>query len=448
MRRLFLVTEILALGLVTGVSAESLYLTTSQPLENVGYESNGSYTFIAPYFTHVKTKVSVSIVKAATTANSTARAVSPAVLHAVWAKPAGGHGLITYSVSCDLTSVIHAPGDSISVSQMPTPFGGHQDVLSVTSDTVVVGPVDTQPNPTTATGGTITDVSCPSPGGDTFSVTLGVTPVPTSRAYLYLRSNAFFNDSVNVSVGSDGMLSSSDTSSAQQITAILTELAQTAAPVLSHEFKTIVSPPSPRQKCYNAVASFVKSAPYYDAKLYNKIQHFVDWQIPISDPLSIEQVVLHLTLRTLVPSRGQVSVDQWNGQYWQHWHYGLVAFFPVTASAEIYCTIGDPDDPNHYVLVSSPTIVNLYSESHFLDPQRDFLTNPQDTFTFNSGFITGHKYLEQSPAKTIVDTLTAPLRAIIPSVSTQQTTQVQTGGGKPAQTTTTTQTTTGPPKAQ
>jgi hypothetical protein len=60
-----------------------------------------------------------------------------------------------------------------------------------------------------------------------------VSPTPLSRGYLYLRRNAFFYDSVDFSVGSDGMLSNSDTSSTQEITAILTELAETAAPFVT-----------------------------------------------------------------------------------------------------------------------------------------------------------------------------------------------------------------------
>ena len=44
----------------------------------------------------------------------------------------------------------------------------------------------------------------------------------------------------------------------------------------------------------------------------------------------------------------------------------------------------------------------------------------QDTFTFNAGFITAHKVVEQSSAKTAVDTVTAPIRALIPSVTVQQ----------------------------
>jgi len=129
----------------------------------------------------------------------------------------------------------------------------------------------------------------------------------------------------------------------------------------------------------------------------------------------------------------------------------------VPAAAAIYCTVGHPDDKGlglkddkgltpKPVVLSAPTVVSLYTERHVLDPQRDFLTNPQDTFSFSAGIITGHKYTDQSPAKTIVDTLTGPIRALMPSVQVTQTTQVQTAGGKVTQTTNSTATQTGPPK--
>jgi hypothetical protein len=102
-------------------------------------------------------------------------------------------------------------------------------------------------------------------------------------------------------------------------------------------------------------------------------------------------------------------------------------FFLVPTAASILCVVTGGSD-------KSPKA------------QRDFLTNPQDTYTFSAGIITGHKYAGQSPVKTVVDTLTAPVRALMPSVQVTQTTQVQTGGGKPDQTTTTTQAQTGPSK--
>ena len=115
-------------------------------------------------------------------------------------------------------------------------------------------------------------------------------------------------------------------------------------------------------------------------------------------------------------------------------HAGLVVFFPLPTIAEVTCTVNGATTIN----LTAPSIVNLYLVSHFVDPKRDFLTSPQDTYTFNEGFITGHNVSNQSSVKTVVDTMTMPIRALMPSVQVTTTTQVQTGGGKPAQTTKTT----------
>jgi hypothetical protein len=444
MWRMIWVITILLLGFVSSVSAESLYLTSSRPGPNVGFGSNSSFTFVAPYVTRVETRLSISITKVAGNAGATAKAVSPTVLKARW--QAAGGGQIVYSVSCDLSSVLVPGQDLISVmSALPaTPFTGQKEVIDVKPSYVTVKGPDTKPDDYKS-GGTISDVTCPPPGADTFAVTLAVNAVPRSRGYLYLLGNAFFNDSVNVSVGIDGMLTNSTTSSVQQITAIITELAQTAGTVAGDPglftAKTLgeKTPPAPdpRQKCNSAIANFVKSAPFY--KTYTP--SFISMRSPADTPVvvasdpSLGDTVLHFSIKPLVGSGGQARIGEAS--------HGLVAFFPIPASAEITCTFGK----EYPVLLSPPSVVSLYTESRLLDPQRDFLTNPQDTFTFNAGIITGHQHTSQSSAKTIVDTVTAPIRALIPSVSVQQTTQVLTGGGKPDQTTTTTQTTTGAPKS-
>ena len=230
MWRAFWAIGILAIGWVSCASAESLYLTTSFPL-NPRYASDNSYIFIAPYFTRVQTQLSASITKVVASgnaANSGSKAASPLVLGA---KPEADGEHITYVVSCDLTSVLFQ-SDPVSIDQIqPTDYGGTGTVADITSTSVVVKLAKKPSSSRYLRGGVISGASCPPPG-DTFNVTLGVTPIPISRGFLYLHRNAFYNDTINVSVGNDGMLSSSNSASAQQITAILTELAQTIAPAV------------------------------------------------------------------------------------------------------------------------------------------------------------------------------------------------------------------------
>jgi hypothetical protein len=126
-------------------------------------------------------------------------------------------------------------------------------------------------------------------------------------------------------------------------------------------------------------------------------------------------------------------------------HPGLVAFFPVPARTAITCGLPDAQDPkapSEPILLSPPQIVYLYTESHFLDPQRDFLTSPQDGLSFSSGFIVRHKYTDQSAAKTVVDAVTQPIRSLFPSVSVTQGVSVSSTGAK----STTTSTAISPPK--
>jgi hypothetical protein len=131
-----------------------------------------------------------------------------------------------------------------------------------------------------------------------------------------------------------------------------------------------------------------------------------------------------------------------------------VAFFPVPATARNECvvtriidqlpTATTPTDTTTITpsfFLSPQTVVNLYTESHLLNPQRDFFTNPHDTFTFTAGLITGHKFTGQSAAKTVIDTITMPIRSIMPSVTVTQSVAVS-----PTGKTTTTSTQTAPPK--
>lgn len=95
---------------------------------------------------------------------------------------------------------------------------------------------------------------------------------------------------------------------------------------------------------------------------------------------------------------------------------------------------------------ASPQIVPIYRIRNVANPQRNFWTNPQNTYTITDGIITAHKFSDQSPAKTLIDLITSPIRAFLPIATTTTTTSVQTGGGKPDQTTSTSATQIAPPK--
>jgi hypothetical protein len=267
------------------------------------------------------------------------------------------------------------------------------------------------------------------PAGPT---TIGVRliPVPETRVYLYLSRSALYSDAANVGVGSDGMLTSSTSSSSQQFTAILTELGQTAGGVLGGAGKLfaahIESTPSDAQICAGAITQITQYGSFYQSFTYN-----IGSTIPHVQDGDGYEIKLDLFPPPLVPPHEyNLSTD----------NAGFLAFYPYPVTARLDCSLDDGS-----IIPLSPSItLNLYVDSHLMHPRRDFLSNPQDSFTLSEGFITGHQFSDQSPVKTVVDTITAPIRALLPS--TTVTTSVQTGGGKPDQTTTSTAI--GPPKSQ
>jgi len=470
MRLVFCIVTLVISALATSALAESVYLTTSARVENLGLED--TYVFVGPYVTGVHTELSLTIAKpvsanasnpsnSSNSTNAESKAAAPLILHGQrLSQDAQGHWLVAFSVSCDLQKVlIVTDNPSITVTgAQPSSYNGTFAVIGVTADEIRVNTNKTEFEAGNLTKGTITDTFCPpaATSSNSFSVNFGVTAVPASRAYLYLKKNSLFADAINISVDSNGLLSSSDTSSTQQVTAILTELAGTIGQVLGSGLALKDKVPSSpktaaRQKCFSAIADELKAGPFIATPQrsdLNDMRRGKPWTIELDTNTSVKILVNFQLRRATAGLAGlgketevTANVDGRTRVYRRH--NGLIAFFPVPAKVTISCST----DGNTFLL-AAPMIVNVYAESQFLDPQRDFFTGPQDSFTFNGGMFVSHKYSGQSPAKTVVDTITAPIRAIIPSVSVQQTTQVQTGGGKPDQTTTTTQTTTGPPKSQ
>lgn len=441
---------IMSVAGVGAEAAESLYRTSLSLLPGVGTGTGVSagepFTFIAPYFTKVKTRISISITKVTQNSNASQgqnkQPSAPQITTASWypkvpnAGPNGKDGpAITYSVSCDLRNVIQSKITVLDAN--PTQYAGEKNVVSVTPYTVVVsGPQD---EPHGYIGGAMFQgVSClPEPAEQSYSLTFSVAPIPVanSRAYLYLRENPFYSDSVNVSIGSDGMLSSSDTSSAQQISAIITELAQTVGASIFHRLAPAQA--DKRELCNSDIANLVNTAPFFQYTSYPNIGiRGVTWRVRLdTDAKSGKVPEIDVSLIPAIPSNDTVDIEK-RGEV-----DGLVAFFPIPATIEIRCVIPGKEPG---VLISPPTVLSLYTERQILDPKRDFLTNPQDTFTFSSGIITGHKFTTQSPARTIVDTVTSPIRALMPSISVTQSTTVQSTGASSS----TTSTTTSPPKSQ
>ena len=398
---------------------------------------------------------------------------------------------INYSVSCDLTNTI-AKGTSVTADNKLDPdFAVSGKVDQVYANSLVVIPdtiSDTAKDGehSTKVGGSFTGLTCPSADSSSFSVTftLQTIPILESLRFLYWKRNPFFDDTVSFSVDSNGMPSNAQSASTQEITAIITEIAGAVASALKPAGGAALVAdnlkiPSARKTCNQDIISFVKNGAYfYDTVLDNdtltkivKTPGGVNFLLSLdpngdpklavgtpSDADQISSIEFNLSIggnavryedpsprkrvRPVTPPKlaPQAPVAPLRSD---KAFPGVMIFFPAAVRATVKCYVPKGErpfalSPGTEVNLAAPTVTNVYAVRAVVDPQRDFLTNPKDTFTFSGGIITGHNYSNQSAAKTVIDTILAPLQAIIPSMNVSQSTTVQNGGtGTPTTTTST-----------
>jgi hypothetical protein len=223
------------------------------------------------------------------------------------------------------------------------------------------------------------------------------------------------------------MLMTSETASTQQVNSIISSVLQTALAIHNPLFTPYLEAPpadkSKQQACWDAVAALLVGGPSiktFDVRGSGRY--------PLNSSGSIY-------LRIKIPDVIEGTPAQVG-----EGHPGIIAFFPVPAIAYLGCKSG-----SEYIL-SVPQNINMYIDSQYIDPQRDFLWSPQDNYTFSAGILTGHKFVSTSPAKTLAETVTLPVRSAFPSTQVTTNTSVISSPGKPDQSTTNTTTTTGPTK--
>jgi hypothetical protein len=216
--------------------AESLYLTSPVPLP----PDDDRFQFIAPYFPELNTRITVSISKGA------------------WNKDLP-------APTCTLACI--APAGTAVGFPTCTPSG----LPTVTDGTFTCTPSGTpacSSNGTPAGDSTAGRPTCTSTNSGNYGppvVTISASPVPVARGFLYFTKNALFSDAANVSISTDGLLSGADSSSTQQITAILTELAQTAAAVMEGAPFNAAPPTAQddRRKCLETINKSASNLPFY-----------------------------------------------------------------------------------------------------------------------------------------------------------------------------------------
>jgi hypothetical protein len=303
------------------------------------------------------------------------------------------------------------------------------------------------------------------------------TPVhyPREKADLYLHKDwgsPFFNNAAEFNTTSAGLPMKSDTSSQQQVTQMLGTLGAIANQVAgaAKGFKFLTSDEEKREdlpkQCQNRLSIIadthfageihvldVAESQGFDWKTDTKrindalkavlppplekpnekpLAPDVDLQIQIKDTTSRDSIIFNdLFLKTTKSFK--TSFD------------GFVAYEPSTAEIQLVC-VRKTGDQTPISSFGPPHVIPVYTIRRQVSPERRFWTNPTDTYSFNEGIITGHKYTDQSPVKTAVDLITAPVRAFLPATTTTTTTSVQTSPGKPDTTTNTTAIQQGPPK--
>jgi hypothetical protein len=93
----------------------------------------------------------------------------------------------------------------------------------------------------------------------------------------------------------------------------------------------------------------------------------------------------------------------------------------------------DPAPANIWLFAPDESIIwhtsfETYNNSHLEKPTRGFWTKPANTYAFKNGVMIGHTYTQQSPIKTVVDFILAPVQAVLPGVSHSSTSSTSADG--------------------
>jgi hypothetical protein len=279
-------------------------------------------------------------------------------------------------------------------------------------------------------------------------ITVAAINLPKERRYLYFHNDMWFNNTVDFQANSTGNPTKSDTSSVQQVIPMLTALGQAASQIMAMAGKAIIPAPLMqveknkltkfKEECDTAFSEVVKAPhPFYH-------------EIHVSEGMEKDRTDANADLNSLVTETGvnlAVEIDQDEKSpvvAADAAFEGYILHEPSSIIVSLVC-IDKKDNTVKLYLGTSP-LIPVYRDRIKVNPQRAFWNNPTDTITSDNGIITGHKYTNQSPAKTFVDLITAPVKALLPSMTNTTTTTVVSVPGKPDQTSSTSTQTAAPPK--
>lgn len=231
--------------------------------------------------------------------------------------------------------------------------------------------------------------------------------------------------------------------------------------------------PDSREICGRALQETVKSVPFYreitgndkvvnnrrisvtvkDGFYFDDLRKFPDRPLrlmpdPAKPANEIPLVCAHrfgpYTVAVDVIADGFAGGAQKSEPLGEEGHEGFRAYISRPAMVRLACSVSGERITRKSFDISAPQILLPHAHADWLVPTRDFFTNPTDSWTFSKGgFLTRHDHSVQSGAKTLVDTVTAPVRALMPSTTIN--TSVNSQPGRP-DTTTTSVTSNSPPR--
>ena len=286
-------------------------------------------------------------------------------------------------------------------------------------------------------------------------ITVGAINQPKDKRYLYFHDDMWFNNSAEFHTNNIGYPTKSDTSSVQQVIPMLTALGQAAGQIMALGGKAMM-PTGLKETEVETQNNFNKLKANCDKAFSEVVAAPLPFysEIRVSDVSEMNKDLMgaNLVLNSLIKTteRGlkfKIKIDP-EGEGRADAIPKAVPFegYVLYEQSSITASLVCEDDSQIQLYLGTSPLIPVYRDRLQLNPQRAFWKNPTDTITSDNGIITGHKYTNQSPAKTFVDLITAPVRALLPSTTNTTTTSVVTVPGKPDQTTSTTQQQTGPPK--
>ena len=309
-----------------------------------------------------------------------------------------------------------------------------------------------------------------------FAVSFAIAPLALKGAYLYLRNSFWFDNSVDFQIGADGLPNSSSTVSTQEVTTVFGDVSSAAVAVVG-KFAARVSivgapaKPTP-QDCYNAVAAAAAAAPMIGAPASFVSPDFAkdstpSWQLtngsveiplkfggssansaaPTGQGSEIQgtgrdrfQIWVRITRNPTPTFKDTTATDFSPGansspnNTYSSSNRGFVAFLPDQVSLQLVCYAStDGTRGDSIGTLSPPVVKSAWLERIKLNPERALFSAPQDSFTFNDGILTEHKFTNQSSAKNVVEAGLLPLKAVlsaipVPSQTTKVTTVVSPSG--------------------